>query len=77
MSIIEKAKFRRPARPGDSLKYMAEVLSVNELGGRVAVRASSDGNPVAQCTLVFSFHEFENAVSEKCRAELLSLWLEA
>ena len=56
---------------------MAEVLSVNELGGRVAVRASSDGNAVAQCTLVFSFHEFENAASEKCRAELLSLWLEA
>ncbi len=35
MSIIEKAKFRRPVYPGDKLVYHAEIGSVNELGGNI------------------------------------------
>lgn len=75
MSIIEKAKFRVPAKPGDSLRYHAEVLSVNELGGKVAARAFVRDRLVAECSLVFSFHEFDNPVAEACRTRLLSLWL--
>jgi len=75
MSIIEKAKFRRPARPGDRLEYQAEVASVNELGGKVAARAFRAGELIAECSLVFSFHEFENPRLEAARAEILSLWM--
>ena len=75
MSIIEKAKFRVPVKPGDSLQYHVEVLSVNELGGKVAARASVRDRLVAECTLVFSFHEFDNPMAEACRTRLLSLWL--
>jgi len=64
MSIVEKAKFRKPARPGDLLHYGVEVLSVNEAGGRAAARASRDGELVADCTLAFSFHEYENPRGE-------------
>jgi 3-hydroxyacyl-[acyl-carrier-protein] dehydratase len=75
MSIIERAKFRAPARPGDVLEYRAEVVSFNEAGGKVAASALLRGELVAECTLVFTFHEFENPRLESRRAELLSLWL--
>jgi 3-hydroxyacyl-[acyl-carrier-protein] dehydratase len=75
MSIVEKAKFRLPAKPGDSLRYCAEVLSVNELGGKVAARAFVGDRTVAECALVFTFHQFHRPQAEACRSRLLSLWL--
>lgn len=76
MSIVEKAKFRSPARPGDCLEYRAEVASVNELGGKVSATASLMGERIADCRLVFTFHAFENPTLEARRAEVLSLWLQ-
>jgi len=76
MSIVEKAKFRSPARPGDRLEYRAEVESVNELGGQVAAAASREGARIAECRLVFSFHEFENPRLEARRAAVLALWMQ-
>ncbi len=60
MSIVEKAKFRAPARPGDCLAYSAEVESVNDAGGSVRARAERDGVCIAECRLIFSFHEFDD-----------------
>jgi 3-hydroxyacyl-[acyl-carrier-protein] dehydratase len=76
MSIIEKAKFRRPAYPGDRLSYRAEVDSLNELGGKARVKAFVDGEQIAECVLVFSFHELDNPRLEARRSEILSLWLQ-
>jgi len=75
MSIVERAKFRRPAYPGDTLNYDATVESVNELGGRATVTARIDGEIAAQCTLVFSFTRFTNPGLETRRSEVLNLWL--
>jgi len=74
MSIIEKAKFRSPARPGDTLEYRAEVVSVNEAGGKVVAQAFRGDERIAECQLVFSFHEYENARLEERRAQILALW---
>ena len=75
MSIIEKAKFRRPVYPGDKLVYDAEIGSVNELGGRANVKARVDGELVTECGFVFTFHEFHHPQLESRRSEILSLWL--
>jgi len=75
MSIIEKAKFRRPARPGDRLDYRTEVVSVNEAGGKVEAAASRGGERIADCSLVFTFHEFRNARLEARQAQVISLWM--
>lgn len=75
MSIVEKAKFRRPARPGDTLEYRAEVLSVNEAGGHVSSKAFRGEDLIAECRLTFSFHEYENPRLEARRAEVLALWM--
>ncbi len=75
MSIVERAKFRRPVYPGDSLEYRARVISVNEIGGRAEARAYVGEELVAECGLVFSFHEVHNPRLEARRAEVLALWL--
>lgn len=75
MSIVDRAKFRRPAYPGDALVYRACVESINEMGGRAHVRASCGDAAVAECTLVFSFHEIDNPNLEARRSEILGLWL--
>jgi 3-hydroxyacyl-[acyl-carrier-protein] dehydratase len=75
MSVVEKAKFRKPAYPGDRLELHAEVLSCNELGGQVAAHATRDGERLAECTLVFSFHQYEHPRLEQRRAEVLALLL--
>lgn len=73
MSIVEKAKFRSPARPGDRLEYTAEVVSTNDSGGKVSARAARDGTTVAECSLVFTFHEFENPRLEARQAEIVAM----
>lgn len=75
MSIVEKAKFRRPVYPGDRLVYRAEVDSVNELGGRAHVKAHVDGELITECAFVFTFHEFDHPQLESRRSQILSLWL--
>ena len=39
LSQVAKAKFRSPVYPGDRLAYTAEIVSINELGGKTSVRA--------------------------------------
>ncbi|MBI5534893.1 MAG: beta-hydroxyacyl-ACP dehydratase [Deltaproteobacteria bacterium] len=75
MSIVERAKFRLPTYPGDTLEYEAVGVSVNELGGRAKAQARIRGELVAECTLTFSFHEIHNEKLEARRAEVLALWM--
>ncbi|MBM4062906.1 MAG: beta-hydroxyacyl-ACP dehydratase, partial [Planctomycetes bacterium] len=75
LTIVEKAKFRRMARPGDQLEYLAEVESTNELGGTARVEALIGGERAAECRFTFALQAFENAALEARRGEILSLWL--
>jgi 3-hydroxyacyl-[acyl-carrier-protein] dehydratase len=75
MSIIEKAKFRKPVYPGDTLEYRAMVQSVNEEGAKANIKAYVKDELVADCSLVFSFHEIDNPRLESKRSEILSFWL--
>lgn len=75
MSIVEKAKFRKPVHPGDTLEYRATIQSINEDGAKANVQAFVDKDLVAECSLVFSFHEIKNERLETRRSETLSFWL--
>jgi len=76
LSIVEKAKFRRPVRPGDCIEFEARVISANDAGGKVEVTAAAAGTAVAEAALVFTFHEFSDEHLEARRTRTLSLWLE-
>jgi 3-hydroxyacyl-[acyl-carrier-protein] dehydratase len=60
MTVVEKAKFRRRARPGERLEYTAQVLSVNESGGKAEVSSTCEGEPCADARLVFAFAAYRN-----------------
>jgi len=75
LTIVERVKFRSQARPGDRLDYSAETVSVNEAGGKAEARASRDGAPVAEGSLVFAFQEYTNPLLEARRREVLSVWM--
>jgi 3-hydroxymyristoyl/3-hydroxydecanoyl-(acyl carrier protein) dehydratase len=75
MSMVDKAKFRQPVYPGCQLRYDCSISQINELGGRITGSASVDGMPVAECTLLFSFHVFGNPTQDSIREGILATWL--
>ncbi|MDR1677132.1 MAG: 3-hydroxyacyl-[acyl-carrier-protein] dehydratase FabZ [Deltaproteobacteria bacterium] len=76
MSLIDKAKFRRPVLPGSQLRYHSRIDHVNQLGGLVLAKATVEEHLVADCQLLFSFHQFDNPCDESVRADILGAWLE-
>lgn len=75
MSMVEKAKFRSPARPGDSLEYRADILAVNEAGGKTSAQALIGETLIAECNLLFSFHVYDHPRLDTRRAEVLNILL--
>lgn len=75
LSVVEKAKFRSPVYPGDQLDYCVDLLAHNELGGKVQATARCRGETRVECSLVFSFHRFENERLERRQQQVMSLWM--
>ncbi len=75
MSMVDKAKFRQPVYPGSQMIYSCDILQINELGGKIAATASVDGETVAECSLLFSFHDFGNPTQDGIRENILNTWL--
>ncbi|MDR1085876.1 MAG: 3-hydroxyacyl-ACP dehydratase FabZ [Deltaproteobacteria bacterium] len=76
MSLVERARFRRPVYPGAQLIYYSQVSQYNELGGRAQVRAEVEDKLAADCELLFSFHQIDNPHQEAVRRNVLAAWLE-
>jgi 3-hydroxyacyl-[acyl-carrier-protein] dehydratase len=76
MTVIERTKFRAMVRPGDTLHYRAELMSVSPEGGKVAVEASCDGRVAATTAMVFAFKYIDDPLLESRRASLMKTWME-
>ncbi|MDR3204698.1 MAG: 3-hydroxyacyl-[acyl-carrier-protein] dehydratase FabZ [Deltaproteobacteria bacterium] len=76
MSMVEKAKFRRPVYPGSQLIYRCSISQYNRQGGRASVEAFVKEAQAADCQLLFSFHQIDNPLLETIRKSILSTWLE-
>ena len=76
LTIIERTKFRKLIRPGDSLTYRAEVMSVNPNGGKASAQASCNGQVVVTTSLVFVFKYIDDPLLEKRRLSLLKTWMQ-
>ncbi|MHC4717133.1 MAG: hotdog family protein, partial [Planctomycetota bacterium] len=68
-------RFRDLVRPGDTLTYYSELVSVNESGGKVRVRADRDGRTVAESGMVFAFKYVDDPKLDARRRELMAVWL--
>ena len=75
LTVLERTKFREMIRPGDTLLYRAEVMSVNPNGGKAAAQATCNGRLAVSTGLVFAFKEVADPALEARRDELLRTWL--
>jgi len=75
LTVLERTKFREFVRPGDTLTYRAEVISVNQAGGKASVRAQCNGRVIVTSAMVFDFQEVDDPLLETRRSELMRTWM--
>jgi 3-hydroxyacyl-[acyl-carrier-protein] dehydratase len=75
LSVLEHTKFREMAKPGDTLTYRAEVVSIHAAGGKAAVEARRADRLIARTEMLFAFHTIDDLELEKKRSELMRVWM--
>ena len=53
LTMVERAEFRRPVRPGDRLDVAAELTSLGTERARVTASAEVGGQPVASAVIMY------------------------
>ncbi len=76
LTVLEKTKFRAMVRPGDTLVYRAEMMSVTPKGAKAAVRALRGTRVVATTAMVFAFQYIDDPLLDSRRAQLLKTWMD-
>jgi len=76
LSVLERTKFRDLVRPGDTLVYRTEVLSVNANGGKTRAEALRDGRVVADSRMVFAFKYVDDPLLDARRQALMAIWMQ-
>jgi len=74
LTVLERTKFRDLVRPGDTLTHRAEVVSVNEAGGKARVQAVRDGRTVTETEMVFAFKHVDDLTLDEKRRALMEVW---
>lgn len=75
LTVLERTKFRELIRPGDTLIYRTEVISVNTNGGKVSAQALRNGRVVVTSGMVFAFKYIDDPLLEAKREVLMKLWM--
>jgi beta-hydroxyacyl-ACP dehydratase FabZ len=60
---IENARFRKPVRPGDQLRFEMEVVRLKTRVGRLKGKAYVDGTLVAEAEVMFSLVDKDAAMA--------------
>ena len=77
LTVLERTKFRALVKPGDTLYYRADVMSLNEAGGKVRATACRGENVVTATEMVFAFKHVDDPLLDQKRRRLLELWMQA
>jgi 3-hydroxyacyl-[acyl-carrier-protein] dehydratase len=75
LTVLERTRFLRMVKPGDTLAYETEVLGLNETGGKARARALRDGEVVTSTELVFAFQDVDDPALDEKRRELMRIWM--
>jgi len=76
LTVLERTKFYVMVRPGDTLVYRSEVVSINPNGGKVSVQARLDERIAVTTAMVFAFKYVDDPLLESRRAALLKTWMQ-
>ena len=74
LTVLERTKFRDMVRPGDTLTYHSELVSLNKAGGKVAVTASRDDKLIVSSGMTFGFKYVDDPQLDIRRRELMKIW---
>ena len=75
LTMIQRAKFRRMARPGDRMELETKLVTVSEDGGQVRGTATVDGALIAEAELGFAFTKITSEKLIARRREIVEVWL--
>ena len=75
LTVLERTKFRDMVRPGDTLTYTTEIMSLNKNGGKVSASACLDNKTVVTTGMVFAFKYIDDPMLESKRDALLKIWM--
>ncbi|MBI3038797.1 beta-hydroxyacyl-ACP dehydratase [bacterium] len=75
MTVVERVKFRRAVRPGETLNYKVKVLSLNEAGGKISADAFVSDQLTVNTGIVFAFKYVQDKNLDLKRDELMRIWL--
>jgi len=74
LSMVEKAKFTVPVRPGDTMRMECQLVALHEDSAKVDGWASVGDARVASARMLFSFHAIDNELLEANRREVFAIW---
>jgi 3-hydroxyacyl-[acyl-carrier-protein] dehydratase len=75
LSVLERTKFRALVKPGETLLYRAEVLAVNEAGGKAKATAWRGTTLVTSTEMVFGFKYVSDPLLDAKRKRLMEMWM--
>lgn len=75
LTVVERTKFRDMARPGDTLTYVTEIVSVNKTGGKASARALRGDQVIVTSGMLFAFKYIDDPLLDAKRASLMDLWM--
>jgi 3-hydroxyacyl-[acyl-carrier-protein] dehydratase len=75
LTVLERTKFRSLVKPGETLAYRVEMLSINEAGGKVKASAVRAGSLVASTEMVFAFKYVDDPQLDEKRRRLMEIWM--
>lgn len=75
LTVLERTKFREMVRPGDTLVYRADVISVNPSGGKASAQAVVRDRIAVTTGMVFAFKDVDDPLLESRRAALMKTWM--
>jgi 3-hydroxyacyl-[acyl-carrier-protein] dehydratase len=75
LTVLERTKFRAMVKPGETLRYRVELLSVNEAGGKLKATARRGDTVVTSTAMVFAFKYLDDPLLDEKRQRLMELWM--
>jgi 3-hydroxyacyl-[acyl-carrier-protein] dehydratase len=76
LTVLERTKFRDIVKPGDTLIYLTEIISINKNGGKISVSACMDSKVIVTSGMIFAFKYIEDTMLESKRQSLMNVWMQ-
>jgi 3-hydroxyacyl-[acyl-carrier-protein] dehydratase len=75
LTVLERTKFRAMVKPGETLRYQVELVSMNQTGGKIKATAFHGETLVTSTEMLFAFKYLDDPMLDDKRRRLMELWM--